>query len=148
MAVVHDVIGSQSDATSPVRCCSKLPTGGRNIGSFTSRNDISFLYVLVSLMELSAGLMKEDGVVRLIRVMLSGWAASFSHPVLGAGWGNELIAVQREKLDGACRLAVGQIMWFWLLQFVNAGPSLVIRCSIRSEKYYSLTLCQSVTRTN
>jgi hypothetical protein len=100
-----------------------------------SPQDMIFLFLHCCFIEeLSAGFMKEDSVVRLIRVMLSGWAAAFSHPVLGAGWRNELMAVQRGKLDGACRLAVGQITRFWLLQFVNAGPSLVIRCSIRSEK--------------
>jgi len=95
MAVGHDVIGSQSDATSPVRCCSKLPTGGRNIGSFTSRNYILFLCCCF-IEELRAGVMKGGSVVRLIRVMLSGRAAAFSHPVLGAGWGNEMIAVQHD----------------------------------------------------
>jgi hypothetical protein len=80
MAVGHDVIGSQSDTVSPVRCCSKLPTGGRNIGSFTSKRGLFFCWRYF-IEELRAGVVKEDGVVRLIRVTLSGWAAAFSHPV-------------------------------------------------------------------
>lgn len=44
MAARHDVTADQSDTSSPVRCCSKLPTGGRSIGSFSPPARIFLLF--------------------------------------------------------------------------------------------------------